>query len=1113
MANMRRQLKEPTSLRLVDGGMPAGYQAGMSVGALRVFSDNENARRKDVTDNRGIDVQASSSKYGADQQLAGTSMMAGASRYGADQQLAGANVAASASRYGADQGLAGQKYASSMSSAASMYGADKASQSSMYGADQGLAGQKYASSMSSAASMYGADRASQSSMYGADQGLAGQKYASSMSSAASMYGADRASQSSMYGADKGFAGQKYSADSQLRGTAMQSQGNLMMEKYRTDAVNNKFTFYSPRDTSMGANSRDSAYIYGQNQQARSSDFNFNDASNYGGGAMGGGLRFKDGGGIDAGQGGVVPGTGTGDKIPAKYEPGEFVVSNDMLNAQPELRDHLRSLREDVLATKGMTPAQADYKATHGGKGLRAEAGGGDFKAEAKPAETSDQRALRQLAELNGVSPEHSFTPTTSNNSASGSDLERNITNGLNALGGMGVVANVPLKMAAAGGKALERVMPAGVALGNNQARLAAPAERVAATVNGAPHVYNVGANGVATAQHGVPAVYRAAEVAEAARPIIEAIPGLREGAQANRNAAAVRGISGGNALAGAAGGSGGSDSGTDWSDYKRQMGNVAKFLGNGARAAVSAPGEDFKYSAQSSNDTAPPLHGSEATSAVAADNSSAIETSERSRRRAHPAAAPETVLGTDGRRYLPGAVSTDDHTRSDKLINEAFYNRPRNGTDGSGNGVTDASRWGYDEGNMNTLRTDKTSLRKYNEGLAARGSGIQVSQQANGSLRLSDSSAPEKMRYTDMEGKPTSEYRNTNQYAEGVKIAAGVRERVASMEASRLKREAEGHARQAAESEANQARAQRYENGLARKSADTMMGSNDPITRARGGAALAHLDKMDADQAALASERNRNAATIKAAEIAANANTKNHEITAASSKYTADKHLEGQQAPALLAAQQNKVFGYIMNAAKENNMDPVKMAEYMRAPASTIEQIQKIQGTKQTQEAARSEQAGKAMKGMFNTVVDNKVVERPDLEAQAAMILNRESDGKWDQLGHEERAKRAGAAHSHLTLLDSARQHQNNGWLQMVGLGTPDTPWGGMPTPEQLSTATVKDVGFGNAKITPNVKYGDKALTYKDASGRSRTMYLSRDTSGEHLKYLADLGVNFGDKK
>jgi hypothetical protein len=77
--------------------------------------------------------------------------------------------------------------------------------------------------------------------------------------------------------------------------------------------------------------------------------------------------FKHGGTLRTGMGGDVPGTGTGDKIPAKYEPGEFVVSNDMLAAEPALRGQLRGLREEVLADKGMTPEQADAKALGGNR--------------------------------------------------------------------------------------------------------------------------------------------------------------------------------------------------------------------------------------------------------------------------------------------------------------------------------------------------------------------------------------------------------------------------------------------------------------------------------------------------------------------------------------------------------------------------------------------------------------------------------------------------------------------------------------------------------------------------------------------------------------------------
>lgn len=73
------------------------------------------------------------------------------------------------------------------------------------------------------------------------------------------------------------------------------------------------------------------------------------------------------------DGGTVPGKGQGDKIPALYEPGEFVVSNDMLDAAPGLRDELHTLRGHVLHAKGKTVAEANAQATNGAT-LRAKDG-------------------------------------------------------------------------------------------------------------------------------------------------------------------------------------------------------------------------------------------------------------------------------------------------------------------------------------------------------------------------------------------------------------------------------------------------------------------------------------------------------------------------------------------------------------------------------------------------------------------------------------------------------------------------------------------------------------------------------------------------------------------
>ena len=87
-----------------------------------------------------------------------------------------------------------------------------------------------------------------------------------------------------------------------------------------------------------------------------------------------GIRFQDGG--------HVPGTGTGDKIPAKYEPGEFVVSNDMIDDNPGLREQLSGLRADTLAARGKTVEEADAKALRYHGGLR----GGEYGQETRNEE-------------------------------------------------------------------------------------------------------------------------------------------------------------------------------------------------------------------------------------------------------------------------------------------------------------------------------------------------------------------------------------------------------------------------------------------------------------------------------------------------------------------------------------------------------------------------------------------------------------------------------------------------------------------------------------------------------------------------------------------------------
>ena len=104
------------------------------------------------------------------------------------------------------------------------------------------------------------------------------------------------------------------------------------------------------------------------------------------------LRFQDGG--------VVPGSGRGDKIPAKYEPGEFVVSNDMIDDNPGLREQLSSLRAETLAARGKTVEEADAKAMTP-RGLRAVGGfdpNGEWMGDNRPVQPTTGRNTVDPAE-------------------------------------------------------------------------------------------------------------------------------------------------------------------------------------------------------------------------------------------------------------------------------------------------------------------------------------------------------------------------------------------------------------------------------------------------------------------------------------------------------------------------------------------------------------------------------------------------------------------------------------------------------------------------------------------------------------------------------------------
>jgi hypothetical protein len=124
-------------------------------------------------------------------------------------------------------------------------------------------------------------------------------------------------------------------------------------------------------------------------------------------------KFRDGGDLRTGHGGHVPGSGKGDKIPAKYEPGEFVVSNDMLDKAPGLREELHGLRNQALADKGMTADEADAKALRGG-GLRAVEGFEEEKPKrtAFPTNVPERSIYENLGKSMPAAPAAPAAPAT-----------------------------------------------------------------------------------------------------------------------------------------------------------------------------------------------------------------------------------------------------------------------------------------------------------------------------------------------------------------------------------------------------------------------------------------------------------------------------------------------------------------------------------------------------------------------------------------------------------------------------------------------------------------------------------------------------------------------------
>ena len=415
------------------------------------------------------------------------------------------------------------------------------------------------------------------------------------------------------------------------------------------------------------------------------------------------MQFKDGGSLRTGQGGHVPGTGHGDKIDAKYEPGEFVVSNAMLDAEPGLREQLHGLRTSVLAEKGVTPEQADAKAVSGGT-LRAESGG------LFPYNRPEKDIYAGLGK-SASAPENTPKPS-------------------------GMLA--PQQTRGMDGQTQDTVAGDG------------PANSGGATGGWGDTGSAAGSGGRRTDSGPPP---NASRVFNAAKSELE--DSLRAGRYAGAAGTAVRG-----ALGTAVG------LGAD---------TYNKFAGSDF-GSVARPAEDFGRAVvgmEGRKATAP------AAPAAPTQQNPAQADFRRSELAAMPgqdpgraAAEPKTVHGTDGRQYLPEAVSDSDRLRSDGLIKQAFSRDEKRVTEQNAEqGNLAFGRNGMNDG-INTLRSEPKAMDLANQGWAARGAGVKASLDSKGGLVLSNSTGPEKMQYTDRAGNPTSQYENTAQFDNGQKQLA-----------------------------------------------------------------------------------------------------------------------------------------------------------------------------------------------------------------------------------------------------------------------------------------------------------------------------------------------------
>ncbi len=250
------------------------------------------------------------------------------------------------------------------------------------------------------------------------------------------------------------------------------------------------------------------------------------------------------------------GTATSDEIPIMASNGEFMIkASAVKKIGIEALEALNALGDAPDEKDSKSEAQREYGKPKGA--VRKMAKGGYL----------DEERAATIAQI--PTGQGSF-PAPAPDGKDNTEIGRQVNNSLNALGGMGVVASVPLKAASTIQQGAMRAAPV---LTESIPRL--PAPQVANFVAG------MGPNSTV---HAGQAAYKTLPVANEA---------MQAGAKANQMAATTRAGSNASAGATALDGQPQPQPGTEQqSEYSRQMGEVGKFLNpvGMIKSVVGAPG-------------------------------------------------------------------------------------------------------------------------------------------------------------------------------------------------------------------------------------------------------------------------------------------------------------------------------------------------------------------------------------------------------------------------------------------------------------------------------------------------------------------------------------------